>query len=120
MRTSPHAERVGAAAIGPARCFMTAEVYGVAECKEPPGRAEAVDSPHDVRGRSPGGGGVGDPLDREIEKVQEDALNEYISINTAKNVYGVIIDPETFDVDYDATQKLRRRKMRAKKAKQTK
>ena len=63
-----------------------------------------------------GGGGVGNPLDREVEKVREDALNEYVSIKTAKEVYGVIIDPQTFDVDYDGTTKLRSRKKRAKKA----
>ena len=59
-------------------------------------------------------------INREVEKVQEDALNEYISVKTAKNIYGVIIDPETFDVDYDATQKLRARKKRAQRAKKAK
>lgn len=56
---------------------------------------------------SGGGGGVGDPLDREIEKVRLDVLNEYISIQSARDNYGVIIDPETFDVDSEATKALR-------------
>jgi N-methylhydantoinase B len=56
---------------------------------------------------SGGGGGVGDPLDREIEKVRLDVLNEYISIKSARDNYGVIIDPETFDVDSEATKALR-------------
>lgn len=56
---------------------------------------------------SGGGGGVGDPLDREVEKVRLDALNEYISIQAAKEVYGVIIDPKTFVVDEKATKALR-------------
>ncbi|OGO22535.1 MAG: hypothetical protein A2144_02250, partial [Chloroflexi bacterium RBG_16_50_9] len=43
-----------------------------------------------VMSDSPGGGGVGNPLDRDVEKVREDALNEYISIKVARNVYGVI------------------------------
>lgn len=63
---------------------------------------------------SGGGGGVGEPLDREVEKVKEDALNEYISIKKAREVYGVIINPETFEVDYPGTEKLRSRKKRAK------
>jgi N-methylhydantoinase B len=56
---------------------------------------------------SGGGGGVGDPLNREVEKVRWDALNEYISVQTAREVYGVIIDPKTFEVDDEATKALR-------------
>jgi N-methylhydantoinase B len=64
--------------------------------------------------KSGGGGGVGDPLDREVEKVRWDALNEYISIQTAKDIYGVVIDPKTFEVDYKASTALRG-KLRTKK-----
>jgi N-methylhydantoinase B len=60
--------------------------------------------------KSGGGGGVGDPLDREIEKVLLDARNEYISIEKASNVYGVVIDPDTFEVDEDATRALRQKR----------
>ena len=63
---------------------------------------------------SGGGGGVGDPLDREIEKVRWDALNEYISTKTARNVYGVVLDPKTFKVDEKATAALRT-KLKTKK-----
>ena len=56
---------------------------------------------------SGGGGGVGDPLDREVENVRWDALNEYISIQAARDVYGVVIDPKTFEVDDGATRALR-------------
>jgi N-methylhydantoinase B len=56
---------------------------------------------------SGGGGGYGDPLSREIEKVRMDALNEYISLKTAGEVYGVVIDPGTFAVDEGATTALR-------------
>ncbi|MFC1945668.1 hydantoinase B/oxoprolinase family protein [Chloroflexota bacterium] len=65
---------------------------------------------------SPGGGGVGNPLEREIEKVQEDARNEYISVKVAREIYGVVLNPETFEIDNEATKKLRARKRRAKKA----
>jgi N-methylhydantoinase B len=56
---------------------------------------------------SGGGGGVGDPLDRDIEKVRFDTLNEYISMETAKNIYGVVMDAMTFAVDEAATGALR-------------
>jgi N-methylhydantoinase B/oxoprolinase/acetone carboxylase alpha subunit len=56
---------------------------------------------------SGGGGGVGNPLNREIEKVRLDALNEYISIKAARDLYGVVIDPKTFKADVKATKALR-------------
>ena len=56
---------------------------------------------------SGGGGGVGNPLDREIESIRWDVLNHYISIERARGVYGVVIDPLTFAVDHQATAKLR-------------
>ena len=62
---------------------------------------------------SGGGGGVGDPLDREVEKVRLDTLNEYISPKEAKDVYGVVMDPKTFAVDDKATKVLRA-KLKAK------
>jgi N-methylhydantoinase B len=64
---------------------------------------------------SGGGGGVGDPLDREVEKVRLDALNEYISIQVARDVYGVVITPGTFEVDHAATTALRKKLKTAKK-----
>ncbi|MFC1593162.1 hydantoinase B/oxoprolinase family protein, partial [Candidatus Omnitrophota bacterium] len=57
-----------------------------------------------------GGGGVGDPIDREVEKVRMDALDEYISLENARETYGVIIIPETFEVDYEATARLREKR----------
>ena len=60
-----------------------------------------------VISKSGGGGGVGHPVDREIEKVAWDALNEYITVETARNIYGVVLDPKTFEIDHKATEKLR-------------
>ncbi len=57
--------------------------------------------------RSSGGCGVGDPLERDVEKVREDVINEFVSIESARDDYGVIIAPKTFTVDYEATKKLR-------------
>ncbi len=54
-----------------------------------------------------GGGGYGDPRKRPIEKVQEEVRNEIISVEKAKEDYGVVIDPVTFKVDVEATRALR-------------
>jgi N-methylhydantoinase B len=56
-----------------------------------------------------GGGGFGDPLERDPEKVRLDAREGYISLDAARNLYGVVLDtkPELYRVDYGATEKLR-------------
>jgi N-methylhydantoinase B len=58
---------------------------------------------------NPGGGGFGDPLERDPELVRWDAREEIISLETARDVYGVVIDtgPEQYAVDADATTQLR-------------
>ena len=59
------------------------------------------------RMRSGGGGGYGNPLDRPAKDVASDAKQEYISLKAAAEHYGVVLDPETFVVDEDATELLR-------------
>lgn len=44
------------------------------------------------------GGGYGNPFDRPAEKVARDAKNEYITIEQARDSYGVILEPGTFGV----------------------
>lgn len=56
-----------------------------------------------------GGGGYGDPFLRDPEKVREDVLNGFISLSKAEEDYGVVIDPETLEIDYEATIILRGR-----------
>jgi N-methylhydantoinase B len=57
--------------------------------------------------KAAGGAGWGNPLDRDIERVKEDVREGVVSIRRARDIYGVIIDPETLAVDENATQKLR-------------
>ena len=57
--------------------------------------------------RTSGGGGWGDPLERDPKLVLEDVRNELITLETARNIYGVVIDPEKMNIDWDATRKLR-------------
>ncbi|MDI6641291.1 MAG: hydantoinase B/oxoprolinase family protein, partial [Elusimicrobiota bacterium] len=45
-----------------------------------------------VRYITGGGGGYGDPLERDPIMVLDDVLNEYITIEEAKKIYGVIIE----------------------------
>jgi N-methylhydantoinase B len=58
---------------------------------------------------SSGGGGFGDPFEREPEKVLEDVRNELISIESAERDYGVVINPDTLEIDWERTEQLRSR-----------
>jgi len=55
------------------------------------------------------GAGVGDPLDRDPEKVRHDVRGDFVSLEKARKIYGVVINTETelYSVDYEATEELR-------------
>jgi len=55
-----------------------------------------------------GAGGYGPPFEREPWRVLEDVLEGYVSIETARREYGVVIDPVTMTVDGPATERARR------------
>jgi N-methylhydantoinase B len=54
-----------------------------------------------------GGGGCGNPLDREPQRVVSDVIEGYVSLEKAKEDYGVIINPKTLTLDEQATRKFR-------------
>jgi N-methylhydantoinase B len=45
-----------------------------------------------------GGGGFGDPRQRDPERVRRDVLDGYVSLEAAERDYGVKLDPETLEV----------------------
>ena len=61
---------------------------------------------------SGGGAGVGDPVEREPEQVRMDVVKEFISIEKAREMYKVVIDPKTLEVDTQKTALLRAQKSR--------
>jgi N-methylhydantoinase B len=72
-------------------------------------------SPNTVlRAMTNGGGGWGDPFERDPAKVLHDVRDEYVSIEGAVRDYGVVVvgdptsDPEGLRVDEDATAALRK------------
>jgi len=62
--------------------------------------------------RTNGGGGFGTPFERDPKMVWEDVLDGYVSLNAAREDYGVAIDSESMLVDYKATKKLRESSIR--------
>ncbi len=55
------------------------------------------------------GGGFGDPLEREPERVREDVLDGYLTVAAARAEYGVALDLATLALDPAATARLRGR-----------
>jgi N-methylhydantoinase B len=56
---------------------------------------------------SAGGGGYGDPVERDPQAVLSDVQYGYVSVEKAKADYKVVIDPDALTLDPDATQTLR-------------
>ena len=76
---------------------------GVVECRLEPGEW--------VRGSDAGGGGYGDPLDRDPARVCRDVLERWETAARAREIYGVVLsgspDDDSLAVDASATAALR-------------
>lgn len=59
-----------------------------------------------------GGCGLGDPMEREPELIVQDLKNKTATLHQCQKVYCIAIDPETLEVDYDKTRRLREDKRR--------
>jgi N-methylhydantoinase B len=55
-----------------------------------------------------GAGGWGDPLERDVARVLDDVRNEYVSVEAARDEYGVILDKDSWTVDEKKTAEMRR------------
>jgi N-methylhydantoinase B len=54
-----------------------------------------------------GGGGYGNPFERPAQKVHEEVKNGIISVEKARELYGVVVDEKTMTLDEAATAKKR-------------
>jgi len=55
-----------------------------------------------------GGGGWGDPLEREPERVKNDVVEGLVSLGAAEQQYGVVLDPLTLEIDHKLTERRRK------------
>jgi len=87
------------------------------ELQYPDGRISAAKSKEIIRDiprgtifyqRAAGGGGYGSPYERLVQKVLQDVINGMVSIEKARDDYGVVIKPETMTIDKMATERLRK------------
>jgi N-methylhydantoinase B len=79
-----------------------------------------VDEADRVRLELPGGGGYGDPRERDPERVLADVVDGYVSLEAARDLYGVAVEyagepgrlvrtAAHYRIDWDATRALRAR-----------
>jgi len=67
-----------------------------------------------IANHNPGGGGFGNPFERPVEKVLSDVRDGLVSVEGAREDYGVVIeDAKTPSADMAATEALRRQHMAA-------
>ncbi len=77
-----------------------------------------LESGQRVQLNGPGGGGYGDPFERSPDKVMDDVVNGYVSLEAAAREYGVVVryegeperlvrTPNMYRVDQDGTAQLR-------------
>lgn len=60
-----------------------------------------------IRVSTPGGGGFGDPLARDPELVARDVRRGYYTVADAADLFGVVLDAKTLEVNVADTQALR-------------
>jgi N-methylhydantoinase B len=79
--------------------------YGVIDIE--PSRLELI---------SGGGGGWGDPLERDADRVLRDVSDEVVSVEAAHDVYGVVLDASRTSVDGQQTDARRQALREAREA----
>jgi N-methylhydantoinase B len=57
--------------------------------------------------RTPGGGGYSSQLERPPEEVLRDVAKGLVSRSSAREDYGVVINPESMEISWEATRRLR-------------
>jgi len=86
------------------------ERQGAASCFDTPGKVAGhlIEAGSTLMVRSAGGGGYGDPLQRDPERVALDVREGYVSAEAARLIYGVVIGADG-GIELAATQKARER-----------
>ncbi len=75
----------------------------------PPGLRHRLKPGDEIRLILPGGGGFGSPLERDPEAVRADVVAELVSLESARDEYGVIISTADMSVDVEGTEAARGR-----------
>jgi len=99
----------GGAGGAPAQILRDGKVLSRAEKVEHASAMLLTNAAATVGFETAAGGGYGPPKEREPASVQADARDGLISLAQAASVYGVILDKDSLEIDFEATAA--RRKM---------
>jgi len=100
----------GGTAVGPENIFI-----GSRNERRLKGNAVAVKAGDVMVLNTGGGGGYGDPLERDPEAVRADVINGYVTREGAARDYGVVLT-DTLEIDEEATARRRAEMARARDA----
>lgn len=98
----------GGAGGAPAQILRDGEILSRAEKVRYASALQLNDAAQTVGFETAAGGGYGPAIAREPASVQADARDGLVSLDKAASVYGVILDPDTLDIDTNATAAKRR------------
>jgi N-methylhydantoinase B len=80
---------------------LDSSIHGTIEITKTPDMPMAAGDLISIR--TGGGGGYGNPFEREPERVLDDVAEGLVSVESAERDYGVVIDGGTLTIDQDAT-----------------
>ena len=95
----------GGSSATPSKCVITAS--DGSEKPLPSKVTTSVSNNEVIRTQTPGGGGWGDPKQRDPRSVQLDVLEGIISLERARDIYSVVIDANSMELDLVKTERLR-------------
>jgi N-methylhydantoinase B len=104
--TSPHWGVAGGKHGAPNYGVLESSIHGTVQIMKLPDTAMAEGDLISIR--TGGGGGYGDPFEREPAAVMRDVLDGYVTEHAARTDYGVVIHEATQAVDDAATSAVRR------------
>lgn len=91
----------------------SAELIDSSNTRKPlaPISVERIDQGEWIVGTTNGGGGFGNPFEREVDRVLQDVCDGWVSVEGARGSYGVVISHDiskaSFHIDLQATRTLR-------------
>ena len=93
---------------GKAGCFIVNPGTAHARSVAPFGDNVELHAGDILRVMTSGGGGWGNPAERDPLQVLQDVKDGFVSLDSARNEYGVMIEAETWKIDWRHTQERRR------------
>ena len=99
----------GGAGGAPAQILRDGKILSRAEKVQQASALPLTDAEATVGFETAAGGGYGPPRERMPERVRADVRDGLVTVEGAAAIYGVVLDPESLEIDWNATAEMRRR-----------